>query len=90
MDFIPEKSEIQIANIKGYDQCVKDLIRDLGIKQLVNQHNVRRQQRNWTESSQHPRFWFAFSNAGDQPNESSFNNYAFLIVYKNTLNIDYI
>merc|ERR1712099_26600 len=31
MDFIPEKSEIDIANIKSNDPHVKDLIRDLGI-----------------------------------------------------------
>merc|ERR1712151_238425 len=45
MDFIPEKSEIQISNIKSNDPHVKDLIRDLGIKQLVNQHNPRKQGR---------------------------------------------
>merc|ERR1712147_104191 len=42
MDFIPEKSEIQIANIDFKDQVVKELIRELGIKSLVNQHNPRR------------------------------------------------
>merc|ERR1711939_1074379 len=46
MDFIPEKSEIQISNIKAHDSNVKDLIRDLGIKTLVNQHNPRRHARN--------------------------------------------
>ena len=37
MDFIPEKSEIQITEIKFNDPVVKDLIRELGIKQFVNQ-----------------------------------------------------
>merc|ERR1712000_282063 len=38
MDFIPERSEIQIANIDSKDSVVKDLIRELGIKALVKQH----------------------------------------------------
>merc|ERR1712203_475893 len=46
MDFIPEKSEIQISNINSNDPHVKDLIRDLGIKALVNQHNPRKHARN--------------------------------------------
>ena len=32
MDFIPDKSEIQISGIKFNDPVVKDLIRELGIK----------------------------------------------------------
>merc|ERR1712048_1252095 len=46
MDFIPEKSEIQIANIEWKDPVVKSLIRELDIKQLVNQHRPQRQPRN--------------------------------------------
>jgi len=38
MDFIPETSEIQIANIEWKDPVVKALIRELDIKQLVNAH----------------------------------------------------
>ena len=38
MDFVPEKSEIQISNIDSKDPIVKDLIRDLGLKQLVKAH----------------------------------------------------
>ena len=38
MDFIPEKSEIQISDIKFNDPVVKDLIRELGIKSFVNQY----------------------------------------------------
>merc|ERR1712017_13802 len=45
MDFIPEKSEIQIANIDFKDQVVKSLIRELDIKQLVTQHRPQRQAR---------------------------------------------
>merc|ERR1712019_121437 len=45
MDFIPEKSEIQIANIDFKDQVVKELIRELGIKSLVNQHRPDRKHR---------------------------------------------
>ena len=46
MDFIPERSEIQISNIQTHDADVKSLIRDLGIKSLVNQHNPRKGGRN--------------------------------------------
>ena len=38
MDFVPEKSEIQISNIDSKDPIVKDLIRELGLKQLVKAH----------------------------------------------------
>jgi hypothetical protein len=45
MDFIPEKSEIQIANIDWKDPVVKNLIRELDIKQLVNQYRPERRTR---------------------------------------------
>merc|ERR1711935_1282508 len=35
-DFIPEKSEIDIANIKFDNEMVKQIIKELGIKQFVN------------------------------------------------------
>merc|ERR1711981_411742 len=35
MDFIPDKSEIQISLIKTNDPVVKDMVRDLEIKKLV-------------------------------------------------------
>jgi hypothetical protein len=38
MDFVPEKSEIQISMINAKDPVVKDLIRELGLKGLVKQH----------------------------------------------------
>lgn len=38
MDFVPERSEIQIANIDAKDPVVKDLIRELGLKALVKAH----------------------------------------------------
>jgi len=52
MDFIPEKSEIQISNIKMNDHIVKEMVRELGIKQLVNQHRTDRRTRNWVFSNQ--------------------------------------
>merc|ERR1712097_7513 len=42
MDFIPERSEIQIEKIDKKDPVVKDLIRELGIKALVKQHQPDR------------------------------------------------
>ena len=51
MDFIPERSEIQISNIDAKDQVVKDLIRELGIKALVKQHKPERKPRNWANNS---------------------------------------
>ena len=38
MDFVPEKSEIQISNIESKDPVVKELIRELGLKALVKHH----------------------------------------------------
>jgi hypothetical protein len=38
MDFVPEKSEIQISNIDNKDPVVKDLIRKLELKKLVKDH----------------------------------------------------
>ena len=46
MDFIPERSEIQISDIDAKDAVVKDLIRDLGIKALVRQHKPERKNKN--------------------------------------------
>jgi hypothetical protein len=42
MDFIPEKSAIQVSNIEFKDKVVQELITTLGIKQLVNQHRPDR------------------------------------------------
>ena len=38
MDFVPERSEIQISQINAKDPVVKDLIRELGLKALVKAH----------------------------------------------------
>ena len=46
MDFIPDKSEIQISDIKFNDPVVKDLIRELGIKQFVSQFRPDKKPRN--------------------------------------------
>merc|ERR1711990_736700 len=35
-DFVPDKSEIDIANIKFDNKMVKQIIKELGIKQFVN------------------------------------------------------
>jgi hypothetical protein len=35
MDFIPEKSELQLENIETKDVTVRNLIKELGIRKLV-------------------------------------------------------
>ena len=35
MDFIPEKSELQVENIEVRDPVVKQMIKDLGLRKLV-------------------------------------------------------
>ena len=45
MDFVPDKSEIQIANIDFKDPIVKNLIRELDIKKLVQEHRPDRKSR---------------------------------------------
>ena len=35
MDFIPEKSELQVENIDLKDPVVKQMIKDLGLRKLV-------------------------------------------------------
>ncbi len=35
MDFIPEKSELQIENINLNDKDVKDMIKELGIRKMI-------------------------------------------------------
>ena len=42
MDFIPDKSEIQVDKIEpGKDQVLKQLIKDLGVKKLVPAMNKK-------------------------------------------------
>ena len=41
MDFIPDKSEIDIANIED-KKVVNDLIKELGIKKLVDSYRPER------------------------------------------------
>jgi hypothetical protein len=36
MDFIPEKSAIQLSNIEFKDKVVYELIKELGLKQIVS------------------------------------------------------
>ena len=35
MDFIPDKSEIQIENIEVKDAVIKGLIKELGIRKII-------------------------------------------------------
>ena len=41
MDFIPDRSEIQIENIDTRDPVVYQMIKDLGLKKLVPSLNKR-------------------------------------------------
>jgi len=44
MDFIPDRSEIQLENIKvDRDHVLKALIKDLGIRKLVPAMNQKRE-----------------------------------------------
>ena len=42
MDFIPEKSELQVENINTRDPVVKQMIKDLGLRKLVPGLNKKR------------------------------------------------
>ena len=47
MDFIPEKSEIQLENIKvDRDPVLKALIKDLGVKRLIPAMAIREKRTN--------------------------------------------
>ena len=35
MDFIPEKSEIQIDNLELKDRVVREMLKDIGLKKLI-------------------------------------------------------
>ena len=39
MDFIPEKSEIQVSNIELRDHAVRHLIKELGIRKAIPGYN---------------------------------------------------
>jgi len=45
MDFIPEKSEIQLENIK-IDPVLKSMIKDLGVRRLIPAMQQREKTRN--------------------------------------------
>ena len=46
MDFIPDKSEIQISNIEvRNDQVLKDMIKSLKVRHLIPSMNKKRNQR---------------------------------------------
>ena len=35
MDFIPEKSELQVDNLEIKDRVVRDMLKDIGLKRLI-------------------------------------------------------
>ena len=39
MDFIPERSEIQVSNIELKDRTVRELVKELGIRKNVPGYN---------------------------------------------------
>jgi hypothetical protein len=45
MDFIPEKSAIQLSNIEFKDKVVYELIKELGLKQHVSQYKTDKRTR---------------------------------------------
>lgn len=46
MDFIPEKSAIQLANIEFKDKIVYEMIKEFGLKQMAAAHKPDRKARN--------------------------------------------
>ena len=35
MDFIPEKSELQVANLELKDKVVREMVKDIGLRKLI-------------------------------------------------------
>ena len=42
MDFIPERSELQVENLEIKDRVVRDMVRDIGLKKLIPGKKDRR------------------------------------------------
>ena len=42
MDFIPERSELQVENLELKDRTVRDMVRDIGLKKLIPGKKDRR------------------------------------------------
>lgn len=42
MDFIPERSELQVENLELKDKVVRDMVRDIGLKKLIPGKKDRR------------------------------------------------
>ena len=47
MDFIPERSELQVENIDVKDPVVKQMIKDLGLRKLVPGLNRKKGGEQW-------------------------------------------
>ena len=47
MDFIPERSELQVENIEVKDPVVKQMIKDLGLRKLVPGLNRKKGGEQW-------------------------------------------
>ena len=50
MDFIPERSELQVENLEIKDSVVRQLVKDLGLRKLI----PGRQKKEWDSARQHP------------------------------------
>ena len=42
MDFIPDRSELQVENLELKDRVVRDMVRDIGLKKLIPGKKDRR------------------------------------------------
>ena len=47
MDFIPERSELQVDNLELKDKVVRDMVRDIGLKKLIPGKKERRAAAEW-------------------------------------------
>ena len=43
MDFIPEKSELQVDNLEIKDSVVRQMVKDLGLRKLIPGRRDRRE-----------------------------------------------
>ena len=42
MDFIPERSELQVENLELKDKVVREMVKDIGLKKLIPGKKDRR------------------------------------------------
>ena len=50
MDFIPEKSELQVENLELKDRVVREMVKDIGLKKLIP-GKKERAPREWTSQA---------------------------------------